>query len=79
MKIYNKSKTLARIRNRIKGSHIPMNKIAYCLDITYQALARKLNGSREFTLQEVITISNILECDLYELLAFDILELEGGE
>lgn len=77
MKIYNKQATLEHIKTEIQKKGIPQSKIAEILHIDRCAISRKLNGLRDFKLQEIIIISELLEMELTEVLIFD--DVNGGD
>lgn len=70
MKIYNRNETINAINDELKKRNISNTELAVILQVSASAVCRKLNGSRDFTLQELITLSNLFDMDLMKLIKF---------
>lgn len=50
-----------KLKGKMTEKHISQIKMAQFLGITVQALNAKINGRRQFTLEEVVKITHILD------------------
>lgn len=73
MKVFNKEKTLENIRAIMEEKCITQKQLSKVMNLSVYAVSRKINGWREFTLKEIIIVSEMLETDLNDLLKFDVI------
>ena len=71
-KIYSKIETLNYINEELMKRKISNYDLSLILQISESAVSRKLNGNRDFTIQELITIADLFEMDLMKMLHFKI-------
>jgi len=69
-KIYSKIETLNYINEELQKRNISNYDLSLILNISVSAISRKLNGNRDFTIQELITISDLFEMDLMKMIQF---------
>jgi len=60
-------KHLENINNAINSSGLKKQFIAKKLDIKYDTLRRKLKGESDFTINEVLTLTKLLNINIMEV------------
>jgi ribosome-binding protein aMBF1 (putative translation factor) len=58
---------IKNIEKAISNSGITKQHIAKKLDIKYETLRRKLNGQSDFTVNELVTLTEILNINIMEV------------
>lgn len=69
--MYSKIQTLNYINENLQKRNISNSDLSVILGISISAVSRKLNGNRDFSIQELILISKLFEMDLMKMIQFD--------
>lgn len=70
-KIYSKIETLNFIHEQMDKIQMSNEDLSKILGISCSAVSRKLNGNRDFSIQELITIADVFEMDLLQLIKYN--------
>lgn len=70
MKVYSKIETLNYINEELQKRSISNVDLSVILEVTPSAVCYKLNGKRDFTLQELITIADLFDMELSKMIQY---------
>lgn len=70
-KIYSKIETLNYINEQLQKRKISNKDLSLILKITDSAVSYKLNGKRDFKIQELIIIADLFDMDLMNMIQYD--------
>lgn len=71
MKVYSKIETLNYINTELQKRDISTTDLSLILGIGKSAVSRKLNGNRDFSIQELIVIADLFKMDLMQMIQYD--------
>lgn len=71
MKVYSKIETLNYINTELQKRDISTTDLSLILGMSKSAVSRKLNGNRDFSIQELIVIADLFEMDLMQMIQYD--------
>lgn len=68
--IYDRNATLQAINKLVAEQKLTTSNLGFILNLSKSAVSLKLNGLREFTLDELIILCNLFDMDFFDLVKF---------